>query len=300
MASTLVHIDQRAKEYKLALEVFNAQLIINRYSASTRRSYYSMFRKFLKYVYPKPLYQVGREDVMQYHLDLITHHNISRSYQNQSINAIKFYLEHVLKQDRHVFELGRPVTQSKLPQVLSQKEVFAILKSTDNIKHKAILTCIYSAGLRISEVINLKISDIDSANMRIWVRDAKGSKDRITLLSNNLLKLLRVYFPKHKPTEYLFESPYKTQYSPTSIRKFLARSVKKAGIRTKVTPHTLRHSFATHLLEHGTNLRYIQSLLGHSSSKTTEIYTHVCSTKFAEIQSPLDSMLEKHVSLNKK
>ncbi len=278
----------------------NAQLIIGRYSESTRRTYFHMFRTFLKYVYPKPLYQVGRGDVMQYHLDMITKRDISRSYQNQSINAIKFYLEHVLKQDREVFELVRPKKESKLPQVLSQKEVLAILKATDNLKHKAILTCIYSAGLRISELINLKITDIDSANMRIWVRDAKGSKDRITLLSGHLLKLLRVYFAQHKPTTYLFESPYKTTYSVTSIRKFLARSVKIAGIRSKVTPHILRHSFATHLLEHGTNLRYIQSLLGHSSSKTTEIYTHVCSTKFAEIQSPLDTMLEKQVCLNRK
>jgi len=300
MASTLVHIDQRSKEYKLALEVLDAELVIGRYSPSTRRAYYHMFRAFLRYVYPKPLYQVGRNDVMQYHLELINKRNISRSYQNQSINAIKFYLEHVLKQDRHVFELERPIKEAKLPKVLSQKEVLAILKVTINIKHKAILTCIYSAGLRISELINLKISDIDSTGMRIWIRNAKGSKDRITLLSDNMLKLLRIYFLEHKPTNYLFESPNKGQYSPSSIRRFLARSVKKAGVRTKVTPHTLRHSFATHLLEQGINLRYIQSLLGHSSSKTTEIYTHVCSTKFSEIQSPLDTMLEKQVYLKGK
>ena len=300
MASTLVHIDQRSKEYKMALEIMDAQLVIGRYSASTRKTYYHMFRSFLKYTYPKPLYQVGRTDVMQYHLELINKRNISKSYQNQSINAIKFYLEHVLKQDRQVFQLDRPNKESKLPQVLSQKEVLAILKVTNNIKHKAILTCIYSAGLRISELINLKIADIDSTHMRIWVRDAKGSKDRITLLSDSMLKLLRVYFTKYKPSLYLFESPNKTSYSAASIRKFLARSVKKAGVQTKVTPHTLRHSFATHLLEHGTNLRYIQSLLGHNSSKTTEIYTHVCSTKYAEIQSPLDTMLQKQVYLKEK
>ncbi len=278
------------RDYQAAIAVLTTQLLVARYSKSTCDSYQFMFREFLRFVYPKPLHQITKWDILQFQRHLVVDKKVSRSYQNQSINAIKFYLEHVLGQDRQFFDLQRPKKTEKLPEVLSLEEVKAILKATGNLKHKAILATIYSAGLRVGELTELKISDIDSHGMRIWVREGKGVKDRITVLSPLLLELLRLYFKKYRPGRYLFESPDGKPYSASSIRKILHRSVVRAGIRKKVVPHTLRHSFATHLLENGTNLRYIQTLLGHTSAKTTEIYTHVSTKKLDEVKSPLDLM----------
>ena len=249
-----------------------------------------MFREFLRFQYPIPLYQISKQQVLDYQLALVETKKISRSYQNQSINALKFYWEHVLGHDRQLFELSRPKKIEKLPEVISIEEVQKILKATPNLKHKAMLTTIYSAGLRIGELLNLRIGDIDSDGMRIWVREGKGVKDRMTVLSPMLLKLLRIYFIKHRPMQYLFEGPDGKPYSGSSVRKVLQRAVKKANIHKSVRPHTLRHSFATHLLENGTNLRYIQALLGHTSAKTTEIYTHVSTKVLEEVKSPLDLM----------
>ncbi|MEQ9006586.1 MAG: tyrosine-type recombinase/integrase, partial [Ekhidna sp.] len=180
-----------AKSYRWALEQLQLQLQIKRYSLSTQRSYYQAFRAFLMFVYPLPLHHVGNLHVYKYHQEQIRKKNISRSTQNQSINAIKFYLEHVLRQDKQFFELERPKKVEKLPEVLSLEEVKLILKSTKNLKHKAMLTTIYSAGLRIGELTHLKISDVDSQTMRIWILEGKGVKDRMTILSPLLLKLLR-------------------------------------------------------------------------------------------------------------
>ena len=194
-------------------------------------------------------------------------------------------------QERQFIDLERPKKIQQLPQVLSMQEIKLILSNTNNSKHEAMLTTIYSGGLRVGEMINLKIKDIDSDGMRIWIREGKGVKDRLTVLSPKLLDLLRVYFRKYRPEEYLFEGPEGGMYSASSVRKVLQKAVLRAGIRKKVVPHTLRHSFATHLLENGTNLRYIQSLLGHNNPKTTEIYTHVSSKSLNEVKSPLDLIL---------
>lgn len=277
-------------DYQAALAVLSTKLIVARYSESTCNSYRYMFREFLKYQYPKPLHQLTKWDIMKYQQYLIVEKKISRSYQNQSINAIKFYLESVLGHDRQLFDLQRPKKVKSLPQVLSIDEVQAILKNTRNLKHKAILTTIYSAGLRMSEVLQLKLHDIDSANGRIWIRSGKGGKDRMTLLSPLLLTLLREYFKAYRPKSFLFEGQSGDAYSATSVRKVLTRAKKRAGITKPIVAHTLRHSFATHLLENGTNLRYIQTLLGHTSAKTTEIYTHVSTKKLDEVISPLDLM----------
>lgn len=279
-----------AKDYQAALTVLSTQLLVARYSQSTCHAYQYMFREFLRFVYPKPLHQITKWEILQYQRYLVAEKKVSRSYQNQSINAIKFYLERVLKQDRQFFDLDRPKKIEKLPQVLSIGEVQQILSKTSNLKHKAILTTLYSAGLRVGELTNLQVKDIDSTHMRIWVREGKGVKDRITVLSPLLLTLLRAYFKKYRPKTYLFEGGDDQPYSASSVRKILHRSVTKAKIIKKVVPHTLRHSFATHLLENGTNLRYIQELLGHTSAKTTEIYTHVSTKKLEEVRSPLDLM----------
>jgi site-specific recombinase XerD len=220
---------------------------------------------------------------------------VSSSYQNQSINAIKFYFEKVKNGPRIFYAIDRPQREKILPQVCSEEEVISILKCTKNLKHKAILTTIYSAGLRISELINLKIAHIDSDRMQIRVEQSKGKKDRYTLLSQKNLKLLREYIRVFRPYYYLFEGQRSTKenpipYTARSIQVILKDSAKMAGITKKISVHTLRHSFATHLLEHGTDLRYIQNLLGHESSKTTEIYTHVTTKGFDQIKSPLDHL----------
>ncbi len=280
----------RIKEYQHALTLIERKLVARRYSESTRRSYIARFREFLRYVYPLPLHYVDVNKVHEYHQWLIRTKNISRSYQNQSINALKFYAEQVLGQERQYIKLERPKKTLSLPVVLSLQEVQKIFKQIHNLKHKTMLITLYSAGLRMGELLNLKPADIDSATMRIWVREGKGVKDRATVLSPLLLDLLRRYFRSYRPKTYLFESPDGGRYSGSSVRKVLERAVKKAKINKKVRPHTLRHSFATHLLENGTNLRYIQTLLGHNSAKTTEIYTHVSTKELDAIKSPLDLM----------
>lgn len=286
----MIVLQNTGKEYQMALMMLNSKIQLMRYSESTRKTYSYMFREFLKYSYPKKLHQITQADIHRYHHYIVVEKKCSRSYQNQSINAIKFYLEQVLNQDRKFYDLERPKKIEKLPEVLSLEEVKSILKVTTNLKHKAMLVTLYSAGLRVGELLALQLKDIDSEHKRIWVREGKGVKDRITLLSPLLLDLLRLYFKAYRPTKYLFEGSSGSPYSASSVRKILHRSTQKAGIIKKVVPHTLRHSFATHLLENGTNLRYIQSLLGHTSAKTTEIYTHVNSKKMKDVMSPLDLM----------
>ena len=186
------------------------------------------------------------------------------------------------------YHIERPHKKKTLPKVISKEDVLAIIKNTQNIKHKCIISLLYSSGLRRSELLNLKLEDIDSKRMLIHIRYAKGGKDRYTILSRNVLDDLRSYFKVYKPKSWLFEGSHNKQYSASSVVKLIDRAVKKAGIRKKVTPHTFRHSFATHLLEEGTDLRYIQHLLGHNSSKTTEIYTHVATSSFKNIKNLLD------------
>ncbi len=286
------HNSPKSRMYDKEICDFISTLKSARYSDSTISSYRLMFRQFLENIHPKPLEEVSIADITTYHAHLIERKKISLSYQNQSINAIKFYYEKVLGNDRFTIDLDRPKKGNQLPVVLTQEEIRRLLDEVVNIKHQAILSTIYSGGLRVSELINLKIKDIDSDNMRIWVYGGKGKKDRITLLSQENLVLLRKYFRHYQPHEYLFEGPHSRPYSKSSINRVIHRASKKAGIRKKVSAHTLRHSFATHLLEMGTDIRAIQVLLGHTSLKTTEVYLHVAATRFKGITSPLD-MLHK-------
>jgi len=186
------------------------------------------------------------------------------------------------------YSVDRPIQNESLPKVISMVEVSSIIKNTSNIKHRCIVSLLYSAGLRRSELLNLKLNDIDSKRMVILVKNAKGNKDRLTILSRSVLIDLRIYFKECRPKKWLFESPTGTNYSNTSVNSILKKCAKKVGIKVRVYPHILRHSFATHLLEAGTDLRYIQTLLGHKSSKTTEIYTHVATNTFLIIKNPLD------------
>jgi len=270
------------------IEKYKNQLIQKRYSKNTIKTYCNYFKDYCAYYNNEKLEDVTTNQINVYILEMIKSKNISISQQNQRINAIKFYYEKVLGREKQYYELHRPNKEHKLPKVLSKNEVKNILNSCNNIKHKCILMLIYSAGLRRSELLNLRISDINSARMVININSAKGRKDRICLLSGNLLQLLRQYYKKYKPKKYLFEGQKGGKYSATSVANILKKAALKAGIVKNVTPHMLRHSFATHLLEQGTDLRYIQELLGHNSSKTTEIYTHVSKRAIDKIKNPVD------------
>ena len=286
--------------YQMALDLMLQKLILKKYSPNTIKTYMHMFKQFLGYMHPMPLHQVTKAHIMHYHKELVSKHNVSSSYQNQSINAIKFYIEKVLELPKVKYDFCRPRKAKTLPKVLSLEEVSSILSATRNIKHKTILSVIYGCGLRISECVNLKVEDIDSSNMRVWVRNAKGQKDRITLLSPSLLEQLREYYKLYRPNEWLFEGPKGKQYSVSSIRKVFNRSKKKARVIIPATVHSLRHSFATHLLDSGTNLRFIQKLLGHNSSRTTEIYTHVSTSNLVNIESPFEKIVKSNIFGNRK
>lgn len=262
-----------------------------RYSRSTIKIYTSYFRDFLQYFTDKNAEDISTEETNAYILELIKVNDISDSQQNQRINAIKFYFEKVLGNDREVYKIDRANKAKKLPTVLSKLEVKAIINSCTNLKHKCILSLIYSAGLRRGELVNLKLTDVDSTRGLIIIKSAKGNKDRVSLLSPLLINELREYYKRYKPKTYLFEGQeIGAKYSTTSVANILKQACSKTRIKKRVSPHTLRHSFATHLLEQGTDLRYIQNLLGHSSSKTTEIYTHVSTQNIGKIKNPIDDI----------
>jgi len=273
--------------YKTCPELFLQKLEIKKYAPATAKVYISSFEKFINYYPTKNQDDLGEDDIQSYIQHLISM-NHSDSYINIAINAIKFYYEMVLNMPNRFYTIDRPRPSKRLPQVLDRSEILSIIKATQNIKHKCLISLLYSAGLRRNEIIKLRIDDINSTRMMIHIRAAKGKKDRYSVLSEKLLIDLREYYVLHRPKVLLFEGVNGQPYSASSIRKVLLNAVKAAGIRKRVTPHTLRHSFATHLLEDGVDLRYIQTLLGHSSSKTTEIYTHVAKHALRGIKSPLD------------
>jgi len=259
-----------------------------RYSDSTKKTYVNYFSDFGTFFEERSLESIETAEINEYILKLIRDKNISTSQQNQRINAIKFYYEKVLDREKQYFSIKRPKKEARLPNVVSKNDVLLLLAHTENFKHRCIIEVLYSGGLRRREVTNLKLDDIDPKRMLIKVRGGKGRKDRYTLLSNTLLEDLRTYYKQYKPSEWLFEGIAHSQYSVESIGSIVKLAVEKAGIKKRITPHTLRHSFATHLLEQGTDLRYIQELLGHNSSKTTEIYLHVSNKELKRIKNPLD------------
>jgi len=272
------------------MESYRNLLIQKRYSSATQKTYIAYFSDFCEEFSSKHIDMITKDEINAYILKLIKSRNISSSQQNQRINAIKFYYEKVLGKNKEYYNIYRPKTEKKLPTVLSEDEISKLLSSVANLKHKTILSLIYSGGLRISEAINLKIEDIDSHRNLIHIHAGKGKKDRTTLLSPKILILLRKYYKQYKPKLYLFEGQNGGKYSAKSIQNVFKRTLQKSNIAKPATVHTLRHSFATHLLEHGTDLRYIQELLGHNSSKTTEIYTHITKKGLNGIQSPLENI----------
>ena len=243
-----------------------------RYAENTIKTYLDAISIFLRFYSEKPISEIQNLDIIHFNNEYILKNKYSASFQNQIVNAVKLFFQ-VVDQKKIVVELiERPRREHKLPNVLSKEEVKDILNAHHNLKHKTMLSLIYSCGLRRSELLNLKPLDIDSKRNLILIKQSKGKKDRIVPLSSKILAMLRDYYKIYKPKNYLFEGEKSfSQYSERSLQLVLKQALAKCSITKPVTLHWLRHSYATHLLESGTNLRYIQDLLGHSSSKTTEI-----------------------------
>lgn len=281
-------------QYYVKLEMeerkFLQELEIRGYSHNTIKAYICHIKLLANY-YHRSLAELTQEEIKDYLLYLVNEKKVSLSYFNQAINSIKFLYKEVLHQNKKIADIKRPRKDKKLPVVLSKKEIAKILSVVSNIKHKSILMLVYSAGLRVSEVVKLRPEDIDSYRKLIFIKGAKGRKDRYTILSDIALKILREYWKKYRPQKWLFEGAIPGKHiTVRTVEKILEHACKKAGINKKITVHTLRHSFATHLLESGVDLRYIQELLGHKSSKTTEIYTHVSNKNLRKISSPFDDL----------
>lgn len=278
-------------EQKKKLDQFKEWLKSRRYAESTIITYVGALQTFLRFYSFKEVNEITNNDVIRFNNDYILAKNYSASFQNQVVNAIKLFFKKIENTQLEFDLIHRPKRAKLLPNVLSKEEIQAILRSTENLKHKAMLSLIYSCGLRRSELLSLKMADVDSKRHVLLIKQAKGNKDRIAPLSEKVIQLLRNYYKKYRPKTYLFEGQGEgKKYSERSLEEVLKKSVKLAQIKKPVTLHWLRHSFATHLLERGTDLRYIQEILGHKSSKTTEIYTHVSTKQLQNIISPIDDL----------
>ncbi len=283
---------QLEESSRYALEMLQQKLVVKAYSPSTIANYCGGFAKFLRFFEQRDLLTISKEEIEAFVYHQITKYKISESAQNCLINAIKAYYEQVLGKPREYYDIQRPKRSQSLPNVLSKEEVVSLIQATSNLKHRTILLAIYSAGLRISEAIQLRVRDIHSDEGYLFIKGSKNKKDRKTILSPILLGELRSYYKAFKPSYWLFEGQEGGQYSTKSIQNIFRASVAKSGVNPWATVHTLRHSFATHLLQQGTNLRIIQVLLGHSSTKTTEIYSHVLAISNKNVASPLDSITQ--------
>ncbi|NLW33414.1 MAG: tyrosine-type recombinase/integrase [Fibrobacter sp.] len=260
-----------------------------RYSKHTIRNYSYHFSHFIQYYNCSPD-ELTEKEIYEYLVHLAEDSEKSANFQKAVIHAIKFYYENVCHRIIKKEYLPWPKGDHRLPVVFSEQEVKLLFSTISNLKHRCIMYLIYSGGLRLSEVVHLKIEDLDFDRMQIHIRKAKGRKDRYTIFSKKAAIIVQEYIEQYKPGSYLFCGQTGGLYSGRSIENVFSRALKNSGIKKAATVHTLRHSFATHLLEHGTDLRYIQELLGHRSHQTTQIYTHVSKQSLRNIESPLDSL----------
>jgi integrase/recombinase XerD len=270
---------------------FKNYLKSQRYSPNTIKTYTDALGVFFQFHSNKAAEQLEIADIIDFNTGYILRKNLSASYQNQVINAIKLFYRNRFNRVMDLNNIQRPRREKRLPNVLSKQEIKAILEAPTNLKHRAMLSLIYACGLRRSELLNLSLSDVHSDRNLLFIRQSKGKKDRVVPISNKIIEMLREYYKAYKPKTWLFEGQIpNTKYSEMSLAKVLKQALKKAGNQKPVSLHWLRHSYATHLLESGTDLRYIQELLGHASSRTTEIYTHVSTKNLQQIRSPFDDL----------
>ncbi len=280
-------------EQRKLLNNFYLYLKGKRYSRSTIQTYTFFIADFVNFYTKVSLENLTNRDVEIFIEKVFIVRNYSISSQRQFISALKIFINFYPHTKINNLRLERPKKSRKLPNVLSQEEVLNIIQCTQNLKHRAIISLIYSCGLRVSELVNLKLVDFHIERKQLIIKNGKGRKDRYVSLAESFLPLLSNYYNTFKPSIYFVEGQKGGKYSTESIRQFLKRSCKKAYINKTVTPHTLRHSYATHLLENGVDIRYIQSLLGHAKPETTMIYTHVKRKDLMKIQNPLDTALQK-------
>lgn len=272
------------------LQRYVETLQLKGYSHSTLRTYRNEFAQLLYALKTTPVATLDAERLRSYFLYCINTLKLSENTLHSRINAVKFYYEQVLHRDKLFFDIPRPKKPSILPKVISASDVKELFAVTVNLKHNTMLKLCYGMGLRVSEIVNLKISDIDSNSMQVFIERAKGKKDRYANLPDSILEQLRAYYLNYKPKTYLFEGQYGEQYSIRSAQQVFKIALEKARINKAVGIHGLRHSFATHLLEAGTDIRFIQELVGHNDLKTTLRYTHVSEKSIKNIKSPLDTL----------
>lgn len=269
-------------------EEMSADLHLKGLAPTTQKAYLREVGNLSDY-FGKPPYELGEGEIKEYLLYLLHERKVSEGTYRYYWSGLKFFYRHTLKRESVIEKLPCPKRKSKLPVVLDISEVEALISVTTNLKHKAILMITYSSGLRISEAASLKITDIDSARMMVRIRQGKGGKDRYSILSHAALECLREYWRRYHPGEWLFEGRDRdTHLSTSSIRQIFCKAAKRARITKPASVHTLRHSFATHLIEGGTSLRHVQLLLGHRSPMTTTVYLHVSRLSLSQVSSPLD------------
>ena len=287
-ASELPKLDESREKL---LKQFKLHMHSSRYSESTIKTYSEALGVFFRYFHDRLLDEISNQDLINFNHDYILKNSYSEAYQNQFVNAVKLFYNKIQHKKMDIEMIERPRREKRLPHVLSKDEVKLIIECLNNIKHRAMLSMIYACGLRRSELLHIKLTDIDSKRGVVVIRQSKGKKDRIVPIGEKLLELLRTYYKTNRTKVYLFEGQNPGEpYSERSLQLVLKAAVDKVNIKKPVTLHWLRHSYATHLLESGTDLRYIQELLGHNSSRTTEIYTHVSTRNLQQINSPFDSL----------
>jgi integrase/recombinase XerD len=279
---------------KHVLPNMEQHLILRGYSASTSKTYLGEMSCFLQQIKTANADAFTVERLKSYLAYCLQTAGLSENTVHSRLNALKFYYEQVLGKEKFFYTIPRPKKHDMLPKVISEEKILQALTTVENLKHKAILFVAYSAGLRVSEVVKLKLTDINSDRMQIFIEAAKGKKDRVVTLAQSTLAILRAYAIRFRPTFYLFEGQVNGEaYCTRSAQRVFKQAFANLGIDAKIGFHGLRHSYATHALENGIDLRYIQELLGHNDIKTTLRYTHVMQKQLTQIESPLDKIIRK-------
>ncbi|MFY7651942.1 MAG: tyrosine-type recombinase/integrase [Chitinophagaceae bacterium] len=282
------------KKNEKALHLYVQKLILKGYSEATIRTYRNEFRMFLQDIKHVAAIDFTEERIKSYMTYCAVTKRLKEATLHSRINALKFYYEQVLGKESFFWDIPRPKKHLQLPKVISEEKILEGIMRVENLKHKAILVTAYSAGLRVSEVVNLRVTDVNSDRMQLFIERAKGKKDRMVPLAQITLLVLRTYVKEYKPKHWLFEGQFSGEpYSIRSAQMIFKEAYQQFNIPKNVGFHSLRHSYATHLLENGTDLRYIQNLLGHNDIKTTLRYTHVSNDKLVKIESPLDKIIRK-------